>query len=98
MKMVITPLLISLARKYIWWKTPDDALLFPLRVVAQVMNIGDYDDVQAMSIELTENSLKDVLLQAEAGQFSPKAWAYWHYRLGLSLPLKVPSMPSRKFD
>jgi hypothetical protein len=96
--MHITPLLTSLARKYIWWKTPDDALLFPLRVVAQVMNIGDYDDVQALSIELTENSLKDVLLQAEAGQFSPKAWAYWHYRLGLSLPLEVPSMPSRKFD
>jgi hypothetical protein len=96
--MVITPLLTSLAQKYIWWKSTDDALLFPQRVIAQVMNIGDYDDVQAMSIELTEDSLKNVLLQAEAGQFNPKSWAYWHYRLGLSLPLEAPSMPTRKFD
>lgn len=26
--------------KYIWWKTPDEAVAFPERLVAQVMNIG----------------------------------------------------------
>ena len=34
----------------VWWKTPDEALRQPDRVVAQVMNIGDYEDV----LELVE--------------------------------------------
>ena len=32
----------QLARKYIWWKTPEQAVQQPLRVLAQVMDIGDY--------------------------------------------------------
>jgi len=32
------------AAKYIWWKTPEEAVARPERVIAQVMNIGDYDD------------------------------------------------------
>lgn len=37
----------SFARKYIWWKTPDEAVALPERVIAQVMNIGDYADSNA---------------------------------------------------
>lgn len=39
----------TLARKYIWWKTPDEAITMPERVIAQVMNIGDYSDVRFSS-------------------------------------------------
>ena len=39
-----------LAGKYIWWKTPDDAVAMPERVIAQVMNIGDYADVPALPV------------------------------------------------
>lgn len=35
-----------LAGKYIWWKTPEEAVAMPERVMAQVMDIGDYSDVQ----------------------------------------------------
>jgi hypothetical protein len=99
-------LLHDLAKKYVWWKTPEEALLFPQRVIAQVMNIGDYSDVQAMSNEQGEDMLKQTLMAAEAGQFNPKSWSYWHYRLGL-IKVKtefdteldqVPSMPVRKFE
>lgn len=31
------------ARKYIWWKKPEEAADRAERIVAQVMNIGDYD-------------------------------------------------------
>jgi len=39
-----------LASKYIWWKTPDEAVAMPERVIAQVMNIGDYADVPAFPV------------------------------------------------
>jgi hypothetical protein len=62
------------------------------------MNTGDYDDVQAMSNDQTEGPLKQALLSAEAGQFSPKSWSFWHYRLGLAQPGEVPDLPSRSFE
>jgi hypothetical protein len=53
-------LLHDFGRKYVWWKTPDGALLYPQRVIAQVMNIGDYRDVKAMNNEQAENVLNQV--------------------------------------
>lgn len=85
----------SLARKYIWWKTPDEAIEMPERVIAQVMNIGDYADVQSMASQVGNEVLCKVLKQAQAGQFNERSWAYWHYRLGLADVGQVPALPSR---
>lgn len=85
------------ARKYIWWKTPDEAVTMPERVIAQVMNIGDYADVQALAIQIGDDALRDVLIHAEAGQFSERSWVYWHYRLGLASEGHIPAIPTRKF-
>ncbi len=86
-----------LASKYIWWKRPDEALAMPERLVAQVMNIGDYDDVQALARQVGDDYLRDVLNNAEIGQFNERSWAYWHYRLGLAAPGRVPPLPARRF-
>jgi len=91
-------LLQELARKYVWWKSTEEAAVYPDRIVAQVMDIGDYNDVQRVSDELGEDFLRQVLRQAEIGQFTPRSWAYWHYRLGLAEPERVPPMPGRRID
>ena len=92
-------LLEELAAKYIWWKTPADAVLYPQRVAAQVMNIGDYDDVQRLARTLTFDGLRAVLRSAEAGQFNGRSWHYWHYRLGLAkMPKDVPALPTRIYE
>lgn len=87
-----------LASKYMWWKTPDEALAMPERVIAQVMNLGDYADVQALASQLGDEVLCEVLTQAQAGQFNERSWTYWHYRLGLSSAGNVPAMPVRGFE
>ena len=84
------------AAKYVWWKTPDEALRQPGRVVAQVMNIGDYDDVQLLAACVGDNYLREELTHADIGQFNERSWAYWHYRLGLAKPGGVPPMPRRR--
>ena len=86
-----------LSSKYIWWKTPEEAVVMPERVIAQVMNIGDYSDVQALASQVGDKVLRDVLTHAEAGQFNERSWAYWHYRLGLSSVGHVPALPVRRF-
>ena len=95
-----TPDPISLARlaqKYIWWTTPDVAVTMPERVVAHVMNIGDHDDMHALATLAGDDYLRTVLQHAEIGQFTPRSWAYWHYRLGLAAPGHLPAMPTRIF-
>ena len=84
------------AAKYIWWKIPDEALEMPERVVAQVMDIGDYADVQELADAVGDDYLRHVIAHAEPGMFSKKSWTYWHYRLGLSKPGQVPPMPQRR--
>lgn len=86
-----------LASKYVWWNTPDEALHMPQRVIAQVMNIGDYADVQWLADHVGDQALRDVLRHAEAGQFNERSWAYWHYRLGLVGVDQVPALPARRF-
>lgn len=87
------------ACKYIWWKNPEEAVRTPERVIAQVMNIGDYNDVQLLYKQLGDEVLRKVLRNAEAGQFNERSWAYWHFRLGLSSSAEpAPKMPTRKFS
>jgi hypothetical protein len=89
-------LLRQLACKYVWWKSAEDSLRTPERIAAQVMNIGDYDDVQRLANAMGDDYLRAVLVNAEPGQLNERSWTYWHYRLGLAQPGKVPPLPKRK--
>lgn len=88
-------LLKGLARKYIWWKSPENAVRTPQRIIAQVMNLGDYQDVQMLAKQLGEEPLRQAIAHAEAGQFNERSWHYWHYRLGLADLGEVPPLPPR---
>ena len=98
MEKIDRDVLKRLASKYIWWKTPDEAMAMPERIIAQVMNIGDYADVQQLAHQIGEDKLREVITHAQAGQFNLRSWSYWNYRLGLADINHVPPMPSRKFS
>lgn len=91
-------LLKELAAKHIWWKTPEEAMKYPSRIVAQTMDRGSIDDINALFGAFGGDYLKSVVTKAEAGQFSERSWNYWHYRLGLASPEgpPPPPMPVRK--
>ncbi len=88
----------SLAARYIWWMPPDQAMQFPQRIAAQVMNIGAWEDVVELVDAVGDDYLRHVLRTAEAGHFNARSWHYWHYRLGLAEygTRPVPPMPQRK--
>lgn len=89
-------LLEEMARKYIWWMPPDEALEYPARVVAQVMNMGVFRDASRVADTLGDACLRGVLQTAEAGWFNARSWHYWHYRLGLAVVDQVPPLPVRR--
>lgn len=85
------------AARYLWWERPDEALRRPVRVIAQVMNIGDFEDVRRMMTVLGVDEMKNVLLHAEAGWFNERSWSYWCYKLGATKPGDpLPPMPRRR--
>jgi len=88
----------ELAARYVWWKTPDEAMRYPQRVASQVMSIGTWDDASRFADAAGDDYLRYVLHTAEAGQLDDRSWHYWHYRLGLAEYGKrpVPPMPVRK--
>lgn len=88
-------LLRTMAARYTWWKTPEEALRFPQRIVAQVMNLGTFEDFMAVNRQLGDDCLRQVLATAEAGQLNPRSWHYWHYRLNQVNPGDVPPLPRR---
>lgn len=90
--------LVDFAKKYIWWKSPAEAMRYPERIIAQVMNIGDYDDVQLLVKFIGEERLKEILKTAEVGQFNEKSWHYWHYRLYLASIGQIPPFPQNRFQ
>jgi hypothetical protein len=91
-------LLRDLASRYIWWESVPEALLFPERILAQVMNLGTYEDLVRLFNAFSVEELRYVVIHAEPGWFNERSWAFWHVRLGLTANTDPPPpLPARTF-
>lgn len=92
-------LIDELGQKYLWWRPINDSPFSKDRVIAQIMNLGTYDDILQLEAALGQASLVEVMLHAEPGWLSDRSWEFWRGRLsyatGLALPEKA---PRRAFD
>ena len=91
-------LMKRMARRYVWWQPPELSIQDPRRVIAQVMDVGTIEDIQALVNAVGSDSLIPVLKQARPGWFRPRSWAFWHTVLGLATAGRIPPMPSRRPD
>lgn len=90
--------LSQLARKYIWWWPPGAPVADPHRVIAQVMDIGTFEDVQQLRRLVGDEELKRALREARPGEFSERSWWYWHLVLDMANVDSVPPLPVRKLS
>lgn len=82
----------ALAQRMIWWKRPEEALRYPDRLLAQVMALGTWDDVQLAKRFWTKAEFVAVLKQPPPGVFDRRSWVYWHCVLNIE---PVPPLPQR---
>jgi transcriptional regulator with XRE-family HTH domain len=91
-------LMKRMAQRYIWWQPPEASRADLWRVIAQVMDVGALEDLQALARAVGRNTLAGVLKQARPGWFRPRSWAFWHTALGLAAAGRIPPIPSRRPD
>ncbi len=90
---------LKMAQKYVWWKTPQETLSNQNHFVAQVMTIGTLDDCFWLLDFLGAPAFVDAIKNPPIGVFNNRAWAFWHYKLGLIETWeKVPGLPKRKME
>lgn len=90
--------LLQLAKKYLWWQKPEEAVQKPERVLAAAMNLGSLEDYQLLYKHFGPAALSAVLQMKVPGWFSPRSWSFWHRVLDL-VPVSeaVPPPPEREF-
>ena len=81
-----------MARKYVWWQSPEHTLADTRLFFAQLMTLGSVDDIRWLLSRVSEDSLRAVLRNPPAGVFNGRSWRYWHLRLGCD---PIPELPAR---
>lgn len=91
-------LLVDLAGKYIWWEPAAEAMRYPWRVAAKVMDTAVFRDVSRLADAVGDEGLRLVVRAAgtEAGLFSERSWRYWHCRLWPERGDHVPPLPLKR--
>ena len=83
----------QLAKKYVWWLTPREALRRPQLILCQLMQLGTWDDVVRARELLGDRRLRAALRKAPPGVLDAMSWSYWNRFYFRSAP--VPPMPKR---
>lgn len=67
----------------------------PKVFLANVMNLGTWNDIQALRRLVGDGALREILRQAPVGYFGYRSWDYWHVKFDM---LPIPPLPQRQFD
>ena len=86
--------LATVARRMVWYESPEQALRDPVLFLAHLMTYGTIQDLITAEKYFTREDFRRALENAPPGVFDARSWAYWNTVFG-RLPL--PPMPKRKF-
>ena len=74
----VTPELLRVARRVIWFEEPARALADPVQFLAHVMVFGTIEDLGALRAIVGKADYREILEQAPPGIFDARSWAYWN--------------------
>jgi hypothetical protein len=89
-------LIASLAAKYLWWPASNPSGHSEDRIIAQVMDIGTYEDILLLEAGLGRERLAEVMRCAQPGWISARSWDFWCGRLLAQAGLQIPEHPPKR--
>jgi len=87
------PELLTVAKRVVWFKAPDDALKDVKLFLAHVMTYGTLSDITTTLRYFSEDDFEAVLNDPPAGIFDRRSWTYWNVRYRHD---PVPPLPKRR--
>ena len=90
----LTEELARVARRTVWFKSPEDATRDPVHFIAHVLTYGTHEDVEALRRYVSDEGLAEAIRNAPPGVFDSRSWAYWNLKIGR---YPAPPLPERKF-
>lgn len=91
-------LLAEFERKYMWWQPIGGSRHSEDRIIAQVMNLGTYDDIRRLEKAIGRERLAATLGRAAAGWLSDRSWEFWRGRLSAHGFVVADAPPRRSFN
>jgi hypothetical protein len=70
--------LLQIAKRLLWFCSPEEALEQPTLFIAHVMTYGTIKDILVVEDNLGKEAFEHTLDQAPAGVFDARSWAYWN--------------------
>src|SRR5688572_5788936 len=87
--------LTQLGSRYLWWNPIGGGPHPPARILAQIMNLGTYEDIRRLEAAFGPDRLAEALRHAEPGWFTARSWEFWRGRLSVS-GMKLPDEPPKR--
>ncbi|GAC1341382.1 MAG: hypothetical protein NVSMB26_29560 [Beijerinckiaceae bacterium] len=89
-------LLSGFAEKYMWWQAAGPNGHGDNRIIAQVMDIGTYADIERLEAAFGPARLSKVMREAEPGWFSARSWDFWRGRLSREIAVPIAERPPHR--
>ena len=84
----------ALARRVVWFESPEEALADPVRFMAYAMEWAAPEDMEIIRHYVNDADFLEALEKAPPGIIRQRSWAYWNLKMGRN---PVPPQPTRKF-
>lgn len=90
----LTPETCDVARRVIWFESPEQALADPTRFLAYAMTYARHEDMRIVRRYVSDDDFREALDRAPSGIIDARSWAYWNSKMGRFPP---PPLPVRRF-
>src|SRR5204863_10099217 len=77
----ITPAMLEIARRVIWFEPPEKALRDPVQFMAYAMTYAVHEDMRVIRQLVSDDDLRDALYHAPPGIIDPRSWADWNSKM-----------------
>jgi len=91
----LTEDLMQVAERVIWFDTPEIALADPIMFLNYAMRYAMPTDMNIIRHYVSDDDLREALVKSHPGIIDDRSWAYWHLKLDMYPP---PKLPERHLD
>lgn len=89
----LTPEMLEIARRIVWFEPPETALSDPIRFMAYAMTYALPEDMRHIRRYVSDDEFREALDGAPPGIIDARSWAYWNLQMGRYPP---PPRPVRR--